>query len=532
MQRRTFMGAVGAGVAGAALGRPAIVRAESSRVLRFIPQSDLAVLDPVWTTASISRNHGLLVFDTLYGLDSNLNPKPEMAQGHVVEGDGKIWRISLRDGLKFHDGTPVLGRDCVASILRWSRRDALGQTLLASTDELSAPDDRTIQFRLKRPFPLLPVALGKVTAVICPMMPERLAKTDPFTQITEMAGSGPYRFKADERVPGSLVVYERFADYVPRDGATETAWNAGPKIAHFDRVEWRVIPDASTAASALMAGEVDWWELPTADLVPMLRQSRKLHVQLMDPTGEIGCLRLNHLQPPFDNPAIRRALLMAVDQEDYMVAVGGTDAENHHIPAGYFCPATPMASDAGMENLTRKRDLEGAKKAILAAGYKGERVALMVPTDFPKLKAMADVGADMMQKIGLNVDYQAIDWGTVVQRRTKKDPVDQGGWSAFHTFWPGIDQSSPAWHVFLRGQGDTGTMGWPKSPKIEELRTQWLDAPDLPAQQKLAAEIQAQAFVDVPYVPVGQNFYSTAFGPDIEGVVTGFAMFWNVKRSV
>ncbi len=337
----------------AALAAPAIGRGAGTPVLRFVPQSDLAVLDPIWSAAYVTRNHAMMVFDTLYGMDSALRISPQMVAGHTIEDDGRTWTLTLRDGLAWHDGTKVLGRDCVASILRWGARDGFGQTLLAVTDELTAPDDRTIRFRLKRPFPLLPAALGKPGSNICAMMPERLAQTDPFRQIGEMTGSGPFRFKADERVAGSRVVYERNPAYVPRpDGVA--SFTAGPKIVHVERVEWTVIPDAGTASAAIQAGEVDWWEAPTADLIPLLRRNAALTVPPPDPTGYIGCLRMNHLQPPFDNPALRRALLGAVSQQDYMAAAAG-DPANWRDGVGVFCPGTPMAGAAGMEVLTGPR---------------------------------------------------------------------------------------------------------------------------------------------------------------------------------
>jgi peptide/nickel transport system substrate-binding protein len=529
MRRRQFLGTAAAGLAAGTLAAPRVARADAARVLKFVPQADLAVLDPIWTTAYVTRNHGLMVFDQLYGYDDSFAPQPQMVAGHTTEDDGRTWTLTLRDGLQFHDNAPVLARDCVASIRRWGKRDSFGQTLMAATDELSAPDDRTIRFRLKQPFPLLPAALGKPGSNVCAIMPQRLAETDAFTQIKEIVGSGPFRFKTDERVPGSLVVYERFAAYRPRpDGAPR--FTSGPKVANFDRVEWHVIPDGATAAAALQTGEIDWWEYPTTDLAPMLANDRKLRVEIVDKLGQMACLRLNHLNPPFDNPAIRRALLLAVSQEDTMIAVAGDDTKLRHVPAGIFTPNTAMASMAGLDVLMRPRDYAAAKAAITAAGYKGERVALMVPTDFPSLKALADVTADMMGKMGLNVDYQGIDWGTVVQRRAKKDPVDKGGWSAFCTFWSGLDQSNPAVHAFLRGQGESGTMGWPSSPKIEALRSEWIATSDFAKQKQIAEQLQLQALEDVPYVPLGQNFYQTAFRNDISGILPGFVMFWNVKR--
>jgi peptide/nickel transport system substrate-binding protein len=530
MKRRNFLAGTAATI-GASLAAPSIAAAQGSRVLKFIPQSDVTVLDPIWTTAYVTRNHGYLVFDTLFGLDSSFKPSPQMAEGLSVENDGKLVRITLRDGMKWHDGERVLARDCTASIARWGKRDTFGQTLMAFTDELSAPDDKTIQFRLKQPFPLLPDALGKFATAFPAMMPERLAKTDPFTQVTEMVGSGPYRFKADERVAGSLVVYERFADYKPRDSGTPD-WTAGPKITHFDRVEWHVIPDSGTASAALQNGEVDWWENPTQDLANLLKTFKDITVEVPDPTGQIATMRLNHLTEPFNNPAVRRALLHAVNQTDFMDAVVGDEPSMFHVPTGVFCPGTPMASNAGLDVFRTGDNLDVAKKMLAESGYKGERCVLMAPTDFPILKALADVGADVMKRIGLNVDYQAMDWGGVVTRRSKKDPLSQGGWSVFHTFWGGTDQFNPIGHAFLRAQGPaTGLFGWPTSPKLEELRDQWIAAKDLPAQQKIAEAMQLQALIDVPYIPLGQNFYNTAYRKTITGVPKGFVMFWNVRRA-
>ena len=416
MQRRHFLAATAA-----TLAAPQIARGQSNRVLKFVPQSDVTVLDPIWTTAYVTRNHGYMIFDTLFGTDAAMQASPQMAAGMTTDNDGKLVRITLRDSLKFHDGTPVLARDCVASIQRWAKRDTFGQTLMAVTDELTAADDKTIQFRLKKPFALLPDALGKSPTNFPAMMPERLAKTDAFTQVTEMVGSGPYKFNAQERVVGSLVVYDRFTDYVPRTGGTPS-WTAGPKIVNFDRVEWHVIPDAGTAMAALQTDEVDWWENPGNDLLPVLRNAPNVKVEIQDPTGLMGCMRLNHLTAPFNNPAIRRALLKAIDQQDFCEASSGDDPAMWHVPTGLFCPQSPFATTAGLEVFSGKRDYDAVRKEIIAAGYKGEKTVVLAPTDFPLLKAMADVCADVFQKIGLNVDYQAMDWGTVVQRRSRKTP--------------------------------------------------------------------------------------------------------------
>jgi peptide/nickel transport system substrate-binding protein len=522
MKRRCFL----AGAA-AVLAAPRISRGAEARVLKFIPQADPTILDPIWTTAYVTRNHGFMIFDTLYGIDNAYRSQPQMVAGHVVDNDGKTWKLTLRDGLMWHDGEKVLARDCAASIERWGTRDPFGQTLQAYTDELSAPDDKTIQFRLKRPFALLPNALGKAGSNMPAMMPERLAKTDPFKPIPEMVGSGPFKWNAKERVVGSLAVYERFAGYKPRESGTPE-WTSGPKIVNFDRVEWHVIKDPSTSAAAMQSQEMDWWENPTNDMLPLLASTI---ARITDPTGQIACMRLNQLWPPFDNAAIRRAMLKGIDQKEFMEAVAGDDPKMWHVPTGIFCPGLPMASDAGLKVFEGPRDYAAVKKEIASAGYNGERVVLLAPTDFPILKAEADVAADQLKKMGFNVDYQAMDWGTLVQRRAKMDSPDKGGWSVFNTFWSGLDQSNPVGHVFLRGNGKAAMMGWPTAPKIEALRTEWIEAPDVEAQKKIAVEIQLQALQDVPYIPTGQNFYETSYQKDITGVLNGFVIFWNVRRT-
>ncbi|MBS7812650.1 ABC transporter substrate-binding protein [Roseococcus sp. XZZS9] len=521
----------GLGGAAAILAAPRLGSAQlASRTLRFLPQANLASLDPVWSTATIVRNHGLMIYDLLYGLDSNYEARPQMAAGHEISADGLTWNIRLRDGLKFHDGEPVRARDCVASILRWSKRDVLGSRLVALGEEVSAPDDQTIRIRLKKPWPGLAWALGKPSANICAIMPERVAQTDPFTQINDPTGSGPFRFRRDLFRPGDVAIYERFDGYVPRSEPTD--FMTGAKQVHFDRVEWRVMPDPATAGAALQNNEGDWLESPLTDLLPLLRRNRDIEVGVINPAGNMGVLRFNFLHKPFDDLAVRRSILSAVNQRDFMDAAIGTDRALSVVPCGVFTPGTPLANDAGLEVLSGRRDLDAAKAALRASSYDGRRIAMMSATDMPVIQNLSEVAADLLRRVGFNIDFPAMDWGTQIQRRTNRGPVEQGGWSVFCTTWEGLDVSVPGSHQPLRGNGAQAWSGWPTMPRLEALREQWFDAADQASAKRIAEEIQRVAWEEVPFIPLGLVRPPQAWRRSITGIVRGGpALFWGVRRA-
>jgi peptide/nickel transport system substrate-binding protein len=519
-----------AGSAAFALAAPAVRAAGDPKLLKFVPQADIALLDPHFASALVTRNYAYMVFDTLYGVDDAARPRPQMAAGHVIEDDGKTWKITLREGLRFHDGQKVLARDAVASLKRWAKRDVYAISVFAQVDDLGALDDNTIQFRLRRPFRLLADLLAKPTPYASAIMPERLALAAPAQQVTEIIGSGPYKFVMSERVPGSLAVFTRNTGYVPRTDGPPVG-TAGPKIANFDRVEWHTIPDAATAAAALQSGEVDWWEQPTTDLLPLLRKDPNITVDIIDTLGYQAVLRFNHLYPPFDNPGVRRALLGAFSQTDMMQAVAGEDPTMWKAGVNFFSPASPFANDAGMEVLNNPRDLAKVKRDLAAAGYNGEKFAFLVPTDLPAINAMSEVAADVFQKLGMNMDYVATDWATTAQRLLSQEPLDKGGWSLNANYAPGFSVMSPAAHSFLRGLGKQSLFGWPTMPRVEELRSSWIDTTDPDEQKRLCREIQLQAFQDVPYVPLGAFFFAAAYRNNLTGILKGgVAQFTNVRR--
>ena len=527
MRRRTMMKQSAA--AGLGLAMPALAQAPGSRKLVFVPQANLTSLDPIWTTATVTRNFAYLVFDTLYGTDEQLRPQPQMAEGHLVEQDGKRWTIKLRDGLAFHDGTPVLAKDCAASLARWMRRDPLGSSILPLLDAIETPDDKTLVFRLKRPFPPLLDALAKTQPCPPVIMPERIAMTDPFKQITEVVGSGPFRFVPGEYVPGSMAVFARNAAYKPRAETPSSV--AGAKRAMVDRVEWRIIPEAQTAVNALRAGEVDWVEMPIPDLIPSLRADKGVVVGRLDPYGLYPVLRFNHLQGPTANEGLRQAILAAIDPREVMQAVMGDEAAKSSVaPVGCFLPGTPYANDAAMDRLGPKPDAQ-LREMVKASGYTGEKVVLMHPTDQPFYDAMSQVVAATLKRIGINVDDSAMDWGTVVQRRGSKEPLDKGGWSLFCTSFPALDYTSPLSAPAMRGNGAAAWYGWPTDPKVETLRDTWVDATTEADRKRLAAEMQSETFTKALYVPLGQYFQSAAWRSNITGHLKGQPpIFWNVVK--
>jgi peptide/nickel transport system substrate-binding protein len=510
------------------LTAPFIARARQEQTLKFVPLINLTLLDPVFSGNRATHNHAYLVFDTLYGLDENLTARPQMVEGHTVEKDGTIWTLRLREGLRFHDGTPVLARDAVASIRRFGARDPFGQGLMATTGEISALDDRTVRFRLTKPFPHLPAALAGSSSTMPAIMPERLATTDPFRPVPEMVGSGPYRFLPAEFNAGERAAYERFAAYQPRDKGT-LSYTAGPKIAHFDRVEWQSLGDAATAAAALAQGEIDWLESPSADHVLLLARNPGVTVEVKEASGSIAILRFNHLYPPFDNPAIRRALLGAIDQSDVMNAVAGTDRALWRDRIGLFGPASPLVNEAGIEALSGPRDYAKVRRELAAAGYRGEPVVVMM-SDIGFLPAISHVGADQLRKAGLNVDLQTMDLPTLYRRRGNKALPNEGGWNAYFFIIDCLFTDSPATNWAIRGNGKAGIDGWPDSPALEALREAWLDAPDLAAEKRISQQLQMQLWQDVPYIPMGHWVRSAAHRRNIVDLPWGFPAFYGVRR--
>jgi peptide/nickel transport system substrate-binding protein len=524
IQRRTLLATA---ATAPMLSMPAIAQGRA-RILRYVPSSNLTLLDPIFTPAAVTLAHGYAVFDTLYGVDAELKPVPQMAAGHTVSADGLTWEITLRDGLRFHDGEPVRARDCAASLNRWSKRDSFGQALGVATESFGAKDDKTIVIKLKRPFGRLLNAIGKPHSSPAFIMPERLAQTSPTTQVTEMVGSGPFRFSRAEYVSGARMVYEKFDGYLPRSEAA--AWTSGGKVAHFDRVEWQVLPDPATAAAAIQAGEVDWVAAILPELAPLLRRNRDISLFRGDPFGVVSVLRFNHLTPPFNNVALRQAVLRAIDQTPFIQAITA-DAANGQVCRSMFPCGMPGVQEIGA-GIMGSLNVAQAREAVLAAGYKGERVVLLNPTDQPSINAHGVLIADLLRRIGMNIDQQDLDWGTVVQRRLSKNPVESGGWSIAATNWPAISIDNPATNTTTRGVGDAGWWGWFNDPVTEDLVQKWLGATAPEEADALFLAAQRRAMETVPTIPLGQTHADGAIRRDIQGALhASVNLFWNLRRA-
>jgi len=516
--------AVAASVAG--LLGPLSAEAET---IKAVMNSDLKIVDPIWTTAYVQRGFGYMVWDTLFALDDKLQVKPQMVDKWEVSPDKLTWTFTLRDGLAFSDGAPVTSEDCIQSIKRWGARDSMGQKMLASVSGFEAVDARTFKMKMKEPYGLVLESLGKPSSNVPFMMPKRVAETDPFTQIKaeDVIGSGPFIFLAKEWKPGEKVVFVKNPTYKPR--AEPPSGLSGAKLAKVDRIEWIWIPDAQTQVAALQNGEVDMLEQPSPDLLPLMAKDRNLKLFTANPLGNQYALRFNILFKPFDNPKIRHAAMVAFNQEDFLKATIG-DPKYYKLCKAVFVCGTPLASEEGMAEVLNANAAK-ARQLLQEAGYDGTTVELLQSTDLTVLTNMAPVAKAQLEAAGFKVNMQSMDWQTLVARRTKKDPPDKGGWSAFITSWGSADILNPVSAAFFNASCDKALFGWPCDETIEKLRDQFSRESDPAKQKQIATELQ-KYWVDHPtHVHLGEWYQPVALRTEIEGMMVAPATaFWNMSR--
>jgi peptide/nickel transport system substrate-binding protein len=532
-KRPTTVSALSAVALSVALASPVLTSqalAAGKTTITAVMHSDLRVIDPIMTTAYITRDHGYMVYDTLLATDANFKVQPQMADFKVSD-DKLTYTFTLRDGLKWHDGTPVTAEDCVASLQRWGKRDGMGQKLMDFTASLEATDAKTITLKLKEPYGLVLESIAKPSSLVPFMMPKRLAETPGDKAIPEQIGSGPFKFVQAEFQPGVKAVYEKNKDYVPRK--EPASWTSGGKVVKVDRVEWVTMPDAQTAVNALQSGDIDFMENLPFDMLPVLEGDKDLTINVLNKFGYQTLGRMNFLYPPFDNVKVRRAALLAMNQKDVLDALVG-NAKYQKICGAVFVCGTPLETDVGAQTLVKGNGMAEAKKLLAESGYDGTPIAVMAPGDVTTLKAQPVVAAQLLREAGFKVDLQATDWQTVVTRRASQKPIKEGGWNMFFTNWVAADVSNPVVNVSVGGRGKNGGwFGWAEDARIEQLRDQFARASTPEEQKKVAAEIQQENYEKVIYIPLGQYLVPSGWRKSLSGVLDGPAtpVFWNMDKS-
>jgi len=500
------------------------------KVLRIVPHSNLAILDPIWTTAYMSRNHGYMIYDTLFGTDEKNNIKPQMVDTWTESPDHRLWTFKLRKGLEFHDGKPVTGEDVIASLARWGKRDAMGSALFTFVDRMDSPAPDTFRIFLREACGFTLEALGKPSSNVPFIMPKRVAETDPFKQIEDYTGSGPYVFKKDEFKPGDKAVYVRFAKYIPRKEAP--SGSAGGKHVYVDRVEWNLaLRDAQAQVNALQKGEVDIIEALGFDFFEAAKKDPSMQLPKYQTVNFQYMARFNHLNKPFDNPKVRQAVEAAFSQLPFLQAQVGVK-ELYNTCASMFTCGTPYGSAYGSD-IQSKSNMKKAQELLKASGYDGTPIVLMKPTDLASIQKLPDVAAQLMRQAGFKVDLQAMDWQTLVGRRAKKDPIDKGGWHMFLTAWQGHDIWNPIANPTMDTRGEaSGWFGWGKDDKLLEIRARFMRETDEAKKKKLAEEIQARAFEIGTHVPLGEYSQPMAARKNISGFfITNGNLYWNLKKN-
>ncbi|MCL2903643.1 ABC transporter substrate-binding protein [Brenneria tiliae] len=496
-------------------------------VLKIIPSSNLVSLDPIWTTANVTRNHGYMIYDTLFGTDIDGNIKPQMVESWKVSDDNLTWTFVLRDGLKFSDGTPVTSDDVIPSLQRWSTRDSFGSVLASFVERYQAVDAKTFTLTLKEPFGMMLEALGKPSSNVPFIMPKAVAQTSGDVQIRSTLGSGPYMFKSDEFKSGERVVYVKNPYYVPRD--EPPSGTTGGKKVYIDRVEWLIIRDPQTQFNALINGEADILEQPAFEQIPALGKTPNINLVKAQPIGMLQIIRFNFLQPPFNDARIRRAAMLALGEQQMLRVQIGVPELQKFCKSMYPCGTTFASDETG--EFTGVANPQKAKALLQEAGYQGQPVVLMRPTDSPTIAKLPLVAKQQLEQAGFKVDLQNMDWQTLVARRAKKDAPSAGGWNAFMTAWAAEDVLNPLTMAMMNARGEKGWFGWQDDPELEALKARFARTMDEGEKKKLATQIQLRAFETVTHVPLGQYELRAAVRSNVTGLVSsGAQVYWNIRK--
>jgi peptide/nickel transport system substrate-binding protein len=499
-----------------------------TKTLRFVPQSSLTILDPIWSTGYVTRNHAYMIYDTLFSTDSKGGIKPQMVDQWHTSKDGKTWTFKLRPSLEFHDGKPVTSDDVIASLKRWSTRDSLGIILAKFIDRYEVVDDNTWRIHLNEPCGIMLDALGKPSSNVPFIMPARIANTSGFEQIKETIGSGPFIFKSDEFKPNERAVYVKNSSYVPRTEPKDAL--AGGKRVLIDRIEWMTIRDPLTQYHALTKGEVDWVEQPNFEHASSYRTQTDVVFHELSSAGVQFVLRMNHLHPPFNDVRIRQAAMVALGQFDFLKTQIAVPGLYRFCKSIYPCDSPLVSDETGI--YTGTANPVTAAQMLKAAGYDGTPIVLLRSSDPPVVSKIPLVARNQLEAAGFKVDMQQMDWAALTARRAKKEIPEQGGWNVFLTSFVSSDIANPLTSPMLNAQGQAGWLGWQNEPRIEALKHQYARANSLAKKLEIAKQLQLVALDTVSYVPLGMYSRTTAYRKGIKGVEhnAGVHVFWSVSK--
>ncbi|PZW44765.1 peptide/nickel transport system substrate-binding protein [Humitalea rosea] len=506
----------------------ALGAARAEQTLRVSLNTELQVLDPIVTTINATRVFAYLVYDTLFAIDADGNYQPQMVDTYTISDDSLTYRFHLRDGLEWSDGKPVTAEDAVASIRRWAQREALGVQIMRVAESLNVIDARTFELKLREPYAYVLEALGKPGHTIPVMMPARLANLPASAAVPEVVGSGPFLFDQAGWRPGERATFRRNPRYHPR--AEPASGLAGGKVVHFDRVDLISMPDQATRVAALQANEMDFLEIIPADFIAPMRRNRNITLAQPSGAGQImAIIGLNHAQPPFNNPLVRRAAQAAVIQEEVVASIGlPPEMYLNSCESLYMCN-TPSQSSAGAA-IFQNAGTERARALLRESGYNNEPVVFLHSQSSALLNPMGLVIADQMKRAGFNVQLATSDYATVAQRRFNRGPVNEGGWSVVNIIWNGVDLVNPLANPGV-AYNCADYSGWTCDERQTELITKLARARTAEERAKLADELQLAFHDNVNYILGGQFSAPAAYRAELQNVIEfPIAVFWNMSR--
>ncbi|MER9871365.1 ABC transporter substrate-binding protein [Mesorhizobium sp. M0136] len=532
ISRRTL---IKAGIAaGTALSIPSVVRAQTAssgaRTVHMGLGGDLSGFDPIFSTGTEVADHGTAIYETLFALDSKFMPQPQMVGKWHVSEDKKTYTFELRDGLAWHDGTPVTAADCVASIRRWAQVAAGGQLIMERASDISNKDDKTFTIALKEPLGFLIDFLADVVPPIPFIMREKDASRPASEQVTTKIGSGPFKFNEDLARPGASYTYDRDEKYVPRKERSDGL--AGGKIVNVDRVVWNVIADRQTAIAALQAGEIDYYGSPPSDLYPLIESDPNLQLDILDKGGRDVILRMNFLQPPFDNVKARQAMLHLMDQGALMRA-GVADPKYIKPVTSIFGQDTPLSNDENTGWYKKGGDPEKAKQLFQEAGYAGEKIVILDPTDWPLVDNISQFLAASLRKVGINAELAPMTWAALTSRRANKGPVENGGWNVHITDDSEYSLGNPLTNTVLAANGDKAWYGWPKNDEYEALRVKMAQVATLDERKALARKMQGIWWDFVGDLRLGKSVNPIVRRKTLTGLIhmPQIVPMWNMQKA-